>query len=86
MDVALDRQHFTLGGLERLFRSNAVGEAYQLSHVVCEFLADRRGMAGIRALLDHLGRGEPMAQALREGVGVSVEDVETRLLAAGGRS
>lgn len=86
LDVALDRQHFTLGGLERLFRSNAAGEAYQLSHVVCEFLVDRRGMAGIRALLGHLGQGEPMAQALKEGVGVSVEDVETRLLAAGGRS
>jgi hypothetical protein len=54
--------------------------------VVCEFLVDRRGMAGIRALLGHLGQGEPMAQALKEGVGVSVEDVETRLLAAGGRS
>jgi tetratricopeptide (TPR) repeat protein len=86
LDIPLDRQQFTLGGLERLFRSNAVGEAYQLSHVVCEFLVDRRGMAGIRELLGHLGRGEPMAQALKEGVGVSVEDVETRLLAAGGRS
>jgi hypothetical protein len=86
MDVALDRQHFTLGALERLFRSNAVGAAYQLSHVVCEFLVDRRGMAGIRALLGHLGQGQPMAQALTESVGVSVEDIETRLLAAGGRS
>jgi tetratricopeptide (TPR) repeat protein len=86
VDVALDRRHFTLDALERLFRSNAVGAAYQLSHVVCEFLVDRRGMAGIRALLGHLGQGEPMARALEEGVGVSVEDIETRLLAAGGRS
>jgi tetratricopeptide (TPR) repeat protein len=86
LDVALDRQQFTLGGLERLFRSNAVGEAYQLSHVVCEFLVDQRGMAGIRSLLEHLGRGEPMARALKEGVGLGVEDVEARLLAAGGRS
>jgi hypothetical protein len=85
-DVALDRQQYTLAGLERLFRSNAVGAAYQLSHVVCEFLVDRRGMAGIRALLGHLGQGEPMDQALKESLGVSVEDVETRLLAAGGRS
>ena len=85
-DVILDRRHFTLDALESLFRSNAVGAAYQLSHIVCEFLADRRGMAGIRALLEHLGQGEPMAQALKEGVGVSVEDVEARLLAAGGRS
>ena len=84
-DVALDRQQYTLAGLERLFRSNAVGAAYQLSHVVCEFLVDRRGMAGIRALLGHLGQGESMDQALKEGVGVSVEAVEARLLAAGGR-
>jgi tetratricopeptide (TPR) repeat protein len=86
VDVVLDRQHFTLDGLERLFRSNAVGAAYQLSHVVCEFLVERRGMAGIRTLLDHLGQGEPMAQALKEGPGVSVEELEARLLAAGGRS
>jgi tetratricopeptide (TPR) repeat protein len=85
-DVALDRQQYTLAGLERLFRSNAVGAAYQLSHVVCEFLVDRRGMAGIRALLGRLGQGEPMDQALKESLGVSVEDVEARLLAAGGRS
>ena len=31
-------------------------------------------------------RGSPWPQALKEGVGVSVEDVEARLLAAGGRS
>jgi tetratricopeptide (TPR) repeat protein len=86
MDIVIDRQYFTLDGLERLFRSNAVGTAYQLSHVVCEFLVDRRGMAGIRSVLGHLGQGEPMAQALKEGLGVSVEDVEARLLAAGGRS
>jgi tetratricopeptide (TPR) repeat protein len=85
-DVALDRQHLTLDGLERLFRSNAVGAAYQFSHIVVEYLVDRGGMSGIRALLGHLGQGEPMAQALKEGVGVSVEDVEARLLAAGGRS
>jgi tetratricopeptide (TPR) repeat protein len=85
-DVALDRQQYTLAGLERLFRSNAVGAAYQLSHVVCEFLVDRRGTAGIRALLGRLGQGEPMDQALKESLGVSVEDVEARLLAAGGRS
>jgi hypothetical protein len=86
MEVILDRQHFTLDALDRLFRSNAVGAAYQLSHVVSEFLVDRRGMAGIRDLLGLLGQGKPMAQALKEGVGVSVEDLEARLLAAGGRS
>jgi tetratricopeptide (TPR) repeat protein len=85
-DVDLDRQYFTLNGLERLFRSNAVGAAYQLSHIVVEYLVDRGGMSGIRALLGHLGQGEAMAQALKAGVGVSVEDVEARLLAAGGRS
>jgi tetratricopeptide (TPR) repeat protein len=85
-DVVLDRQYFTLDGLERLFRSNAVGAAYQLSHIVVEYLVDRGGMSGIRALLGHLGQGESMAQALKEGVGVSKEDVEARLLAAGGRS
>ena len=84
-DVTLDRQHFTLDGLERLFRSNAVGAAYQLSHIVVEYLVDRGGMSGIRTLLGHLGQGESMAQALKSGVGVSVEDVEARLLAAGGR-
>jgi tetratricopeptide (TPR) repeat protein len=86
MEVVLDRQHLTLDGLERLFRSNAVSVAYQLSHVVCEYLVDRGGMSGVRAFLARLGRGEPLPQALREGVGVSVEDVEERLLAAGGRS
>ena len=85
-DVALDRQYFTLDGLERLFRSNAVGMAYQLSHVVVEYLVDRGGMSGVRAFLGRLGQGEPLAQALKEGVGVSVEDVNARLLAAGGRS
>ena len=86
-DVVLDRQQFTLDGLERLFRSNAVGAAYQLSHIVCEYLVDRRGMSGIRALLEPPGSGaRPSPQALKEGVGVSVEDVEARLLAAGGRS
>ena len=85
-DVVLDRKYFTLDGLERLFRSNAVGAAYQLSHIVVESLVDRGGMSGIRALMGHLGQGETMAQALKEGVGVSVEDVEARLLAAGGRS
>ena len=85
-DVVLDRQQYTLAGLERLFRSNAVGAAYQLSHIVCEYLVDRRGMSGIRELLAHLGRGEAIAAALKEGLGVGVEDVEARLLAAGGRS
>jgi tetratricopeptide (TPR) repeat protein len=84
-DVVLDRQYFTLDGLERLFRSNAVGAAYQLSHIVAEYLVDRGGISGIRALLERLGQGESMAQALKEGVGVSVEDVEARLRAAGGR-
>jgi hypothetical protein len=81
-----DRQYFTLDGLERLFRSNAVGAAYQLSHIVVAYLVDRGGMSGLRALLGHLGQGQSMAQALKEGVGVNVEDVEARLLAAGGRS
>jgi tetratricopeptide (TPR) repeat protein len=85
-DVALDRLHFTLEGLERLFRSNAVGVAYQLSHVVVEYLVDRGGMGGIRTFLERLGQGQPVPQGLKEGVGVSVEDVEARLLAAGGRS
>jgi tetratricopeptide (TPR) repeat protein len=85
-DVALDRHHFTLDGLERLFRSNAVGAAYQYSHLVVEYLVDRGGMSGIRAFLGRLGQGEPLPQALKEAVGVSVEDVEARLLAAGGRS
>ena len=85
-DVVLDRQYFTLDGLERLFRSNAVGAAYQFAHIVVEYLVDRGGMSGIRAFLERLGQGEPLPQALKEGVGVSVEDVEARLLAAGGRS
>src|SRR5262249_4177077 len=83
-DIELDRQYFTLDGLERLFRSNAVGTAYQLSHIVVEYLVDRGGMSGIRSLLGHLGQGESMAQALKGGVGVSVADVEARLLAACG--
>ena len=85
-DVVLDRQYYSLDGLERLFRSNAVGVAYQLSHTVAEYLADRGGMSGVRAFLGRLGQGEPLPQAMKEGVGVTVEDVNARLLAAGGRS
>jgi hypothetical protein len=85
-DVVLDRQHYSLDGLERLFRSNAVGVAYQLSHTVAEYLVDRGGMSGVRAFLGRLGQGEPLPQALKDGVGVTVEDVNARLLAAGGRS
>jgi tetratricopeptide (TPR) repeat protein len=85
-DVALDRQHYTLDGLERLFRSNAVGVAYQLSHLVVEYLADRGGMSGIRGFLSRLGQGEPLPQALRDAIGITVDDVNARLLAAGGRS
>jgi tetratricopeptide (TPR) repeat protein len=86
MDVALERRHFTLDGLERLFRSNAVGIAYQLSHVLCEFLVERGGMGGIRALLERLGQGEPVRQALGSALSLGVDDVEARLLAAAGRS
>ena len=43
-------------------------------------------MSGMRAFLGRLGQGEAVPQALREGAGVSVEDLEARLLAAGGRS
>jgi hypothetical protein len=85
-DVVLDRQYYSLDGLERLFRSNAVGVAYQLSHTIAEYLVDRGGMSGVRAFLGRLGQGEPLPQALKEGVGVTVEDVNARLLAAGGRS
>jgi tetratricopeptide (TPR) repeat protein len=85
-DVALNREHYTLDGLERLFRSNAVGAAYQLSHVICEHLVDRGGMSGIRAFLTRLGAGESVPQALKEGAGVAAEDLDARLLAAGGRS
>jgi tetratricopeptide (TPR) repeat protein len=85
-DVALNREHYTLDGLERLFRSNAVGAAYQLSHVICEYLVDRGGMNGIRAFLTRLGEGESVPQALKEGAGVAAEDLDARLLAAGGRS
>jgi tetratricopeptide (TPR) repeat protein len=85
-DIAVDRQHYSLDGLERLFRSNAVGVAYQLSHLVAEYLVDRGGMRGVRAFLGRLGQGEPLPQALREGIGATVEDVNARLLAAGGRS
>jgi tetratricopeptide (TPR) repeat protein len=85
-DVALNREHYTLDGLERLFRSNAVGAAYQLSHVICEHLVDRGGMSGIRAFLTRLGAGESVPQALKEGAGVAAGDLDARLLAAGGRS
>jgi tetratricopeptide (TPR) repeat protein len=85
-DVVLNREHYTLDGLERLFRSNAVGAAYQLSHVICEYLVDRGGMSGIRAFLTGLGEGESIPHALKEGAGVAVEDLNARLLAAGGRS
>jgi tetratricopeptide (TPR) repeat protein len=85
-EVSLDRRHYTLDGLERLFRSNAVGAAYQLSHVICEYLVDRGGMSGMRAFLERLGQGETVPQALKEGAGVGVEDLDARLLAAGGRS
>jgi tetratricopeptide (TPR) repeat protein len=86
IDVALDRQHFTLAGLERLFRSNAIGVAYQLSHVVVEWLVEQRGMAGMRAFLERLGQGAPVPQALREALGTGADAVDARLLAAGGRS
>jgi tetratricopeptide (TPR) repeat protein len=84
-DVVLDRQYFTLDGLDRLFRSNAIGVAYQLSHMLVEYLVERSGMSGMRAFLGRLGQGEAVPQALKEGIGVSIEDVNARLLAAGGR-
>jgi tetratricopeptide (TPR) repeat protein len=85
-DVSLDRQHLTLDGLERMFRSNAVGAAYQLSHILVEQLVDRRGLAGMRDFLARLGRGEPVPPALGAAFGMAVADLEERLLAAGGRS
>jgi hypothetical protein len=36
--------------------------------------------------LDHLDQGEPMARALKEGLGLGTEDAEARLRAAGGWS
>jgi tetratricopeptide (TPR) repeat protein len=86
VSVALDRQHFTLDGLEGLFRTNAVGVAYQLAHVIADWLVEQRGMAGMRAFLGRLGQGEALPLALREAFGLSREDLDARLLAAGGRS
>jgi hypothetical protein len=40
----------------------------------------------LRELLDHLGQGEPMARALKEGLGLGTEDAVARLRAAGGWS
>lgn len=85
-DVTLDRQHLTLDGLERMFRSHAVGAAYQLSHMLVEHLVEQRGLAGMREFLGRLRRGEPVARALPPAFGLELADLEARLLAAGGRS
>jgi tetratricopeptide (TPR) repeat protein len=85
IDVDLDRRAFTLAGLDRLFRSNAVGIAYQISHVVAESLVDRGGMTGMRAFLGRLGQGEALPQALRGAFDLGVEDLDARVATAAGR-
>ena len=88
LQVSVPREALTLAGIERLSRTPdpaALVAGYSLTHVAVEFLLDRGGLAGIRDLLARIGRGLPVPQALRETYGFGPDEVETRLLAVGGR-
>jgi len=90
VEIEVPRQYLTLGGIERLGRTLsdplAFTAGYELMHVAAEYLVDRGGMAGMRELLARLGKGETVGEALRHAFGFGPEEVEARLLAAGGRS
>jgi hypothetical protein len=89
LDVSVPREYLTLGGIERLSRTaspEALVAGYSLTHVAVEHMVERGGMAGMRDFLQRLGRGESVPQAMRQAFGFGPEDVETRLLAAAGRS
>jgi hypothetical protein len=88
IEVSVPREYLTLAvsTLSRTASPEALVAGYGLTHVAVEHLVDRGGMASVREFLARLGRGEPLAPAMREAFGFGPEDVETRLLAAGGRS
>jgi hypothetical protein len=89
MEISVPREYLTLSGIERLGRamSNPVAftAGYQLMHIAVEFLVDRGGMGAVRDFLARLGKGESVPDAMRQAFGFGPEEVEARLLAAGGR-
>ena len=89
LDASVPREYLTLAGIERLSRTASPGAlvaGYSLTHVAVEHLVERGGMTGLRDFLVRLGRGEPVPQAMRQAFGFGPDEVETRLLAAAGRS
>lgn len=89
MEISVPREYLTLRGIERLGRTMdpmAFTAGYELMHIAAEFLVDRGGLARVRDFLARLGRGEEVPEALRQAFGFGPDEVEARLLAAGGRS
>lgn len=88
LQVRVPREYLTLEGIERLSRTQspeALVAGYSLTHIAVEHLVDRGGLSGMRDFLARLGQGEPLPQALRNAFGFGPEDIEARLLAAGGK-
>jgi len=89
LQVTVAREYLSLAGIERLSRTQspeALVAGYSLTHIAVEHLIDRGGLSGMRDFLARLGRGEPLPQAMRNAFGFGPEEVEARLLAAGGKS
>lgn len=89
LPVGVPREYLSLAGIERLSRTQspeALVAGYSLTHIAVEHLIDRGGLSSMRGFLARLGQGEPLPEALRAAFGFGPEDVEARLLAAGGKS
>lgn len=89
LEVSVPRPLLTLGGIERLSRTMdpvAFTAGYSLTHIAVEHLIERGGLTAMRDFLARLGRGESVPQALRSAYGFGPEEVESRLLAAAGKS
>jgi tetratricopeptide (TPR) repeat protein len=87
LDISVPREHVTIAGIERLGRTGdpvAFTAGYILMHAAMEHVVDRGGLSGVANFLKRLGQGQPLDQALREAIGVTVEDVEERLRSAAG--
>jgi hypothetical protein len=87
LDISVPREHLTLAGIERLGRTGdpvAFTAGYILMHVAMEHVVDRAGISGVANFLKRLGQGHSVEQALKEATGLTTEDVEARLRAAGG--
>jgi hypothetical protein len=89
LDASVPREYLTLSGIERLSRTaspEALVAGYSLTHVAVEHLVERGGIGRMREFLRLLGRGDPVPKAMREAFGFGPDEVESRLLAAAGRS